>query len=481
MSRNIKILIIGLVVLGIIAFGFLYFYKPTSQTNTTETGTNFLSNLLSFGKSKILGTPSTPADISGLNTEDTDAGTPAPERLTKVSSMPIAGFGIFQKERFVELPTVIPATDSVNPPQATNTPEITTTSSSTTENTTPPTDSKQKTTTTKTAKTATPKKETKPTAPPTEFIPSIRYVARADGNIYQTFADQIDERKFTGNVIPEVYDAYFSNKGDSVTMRYLNDDDKTIETFMGLLPKETLGADTTVNEIKGSFLPENILNISVSPDNLKLFYLFNLKDNEASIGITTDSTGNKKVQVFDSPFTEWLSWWPNNRMITLNTKPSSNVPGYMYSIDPENKALNKILGNINGLTTLTSPSGKLVLYSSNNLNLNIYNVDTKTSTSLGIRTLPEKCVWSKLSDFVYCAVPKSINGTNYPDTWYQGEVSFNDQIWLINVLDGTTGLISDPENEKGESVDGIKLALDENENYLFFVNKKDSYLWELSL
>ena len=33
----------------------------------------------------------------------------------------------------------------------------------------------------------------------------------------------------------------------------------------------------------------------------------------------------------------------------------------------------------------------------------------------------------------------------------------------------------------GGDLDGIKLALDENEHYLFLVNKKDSYLWELNL
>ena len=59
-------------------------------------------------------------------------------------------------------------------------------------------------------------------------------------------------------------------------MRYLNDDGKTIETFIGSLPKEILGQDTmTDNEIKGSFLPENITNINISPDTSRLFYLFN--------------------------------------------------------------------------------------------------------------------------------------------------------------------------------------------------------------
>ena len=43
-------------------------------------------------------------------------------------------------------------------------------------------------------------------------------------------------------------------------------------------------------------------------------------------------------------------------------------------------------------------------------------------------------------------------------------------------------MISDPTQVvEGEDVDAVKLSLDQNQNYLFFMNKKDSYLWELNL
>jgi len=460
-KRNIIISIIGLIVLGLMAYVFLAFYKPSSNLGTEAPGTNFLSNLFNFGK-KTTTTPTgtEPADISGYVGED--GGVIVEERLTKVSSMPIAGFTVFMKERFVDLPVVVPQApllneegvgggDSLPPPRPSGTPPQ-----------------------------AGGEKVAKPTPPPTEFIPTLRYVDKATGNIYQTFANNINESEFTTTVVPRVYDAYFSNKGESVLMRYFNDNTKNIETFIGNLPKQLLGEDSTIdNEIKGSFLPENISNINISPDTTRLFYLFNLRDGEGSVGIVASGNGEKKVQVFSSPFTDWLSFWPNNTMITLTTKPSANVPGYMYVNNPEQKSLNKILGNINGLTTLASPNGKIVLYSNNNLSLNTYNVATKEVNSLGVKTLSEKCTWGKLSDFVYCAVPKYIDKTNYPDVWYQGEVSFTDEVWKIDVTDGSTSLISDPINEKGEDIDAIKLMLDESENYLFFVNKKDSYLWKL--
>jgi hypothetical protein len=314
-------------------------------------------------------------------------------------------------------------------------------------------------------------------------VPALRYVARANGNIYETFADNIQESQFSTTVIPEVYDSYFGNGGNSVAMRYLKADGETIETFFVNLPKEIFNASattTTSNKITGTLLPDNTKNISVSSDASNMFYLFNSGDN--MIGTTVNLTTNKKVQIFDSPFTEWTALWPNSKIITLTTKPAATVPGYMYTMNQSGKNLTQVLGGINGLTTLMSPNGKLILYGDDSLNLNVYNTSTNSSILLGVKTLPEKCVWDGASDAIYCAVPESIPSGQYPDSWYQGEVSFSDQIWKVDMATGNTTMLVDPSTASGgEEIDGIKLALDKGENYLFFVNKKDSYLWEFSL
>ena len=438
-KRNFTLLIIVLVIALIVAFGFLYLNR---SPNTPEDGggTNFLSNFNPFGKSKPAPPVVTsPPDVSNTTPPEEGLGV----KLTEVSSMPIAGFSVYQKERFKEIPIAPPGEESNQNPE-------------------------------------TKPKTTKPVPPPTEFVPALRYVARSSGNIYQTFADKIDERKFSTTIIPRVYEAYFGNKGESVIMRYLKEDNRTIATFAGSLPKEFLGGDTSEsNEVKGSFLPDNISDISVSPDHSRIFYLLNIGD--SVVGTTSGILGDKKVQIFDSPFTEWLSFWPNSKMITLTTKPSSDVPGYMYAIDPNKKDFNKILGDISGLTTLTSPNGKLTLYGNSSLSLNVYNISTGEITPLIVRTLPEKCTWNKTSTIVYCAVPKSISGALYPDAWYRGEVSFMDDVWKIDIENGNANIVLDPTSILGEGLDGIKLTQDENENYLFFVNKKDSYLWRLEL
>ena len=154
----------------------------------------------------------------------------------------------------------------------------------------------------------------------------------------------------------------------------------------------------------------------------------------------------------------------------------------MYELNPSTKSLTDVLSNINGLTTLTSPNGKLVLYSNDGLSLSIYNIATGATNTLGVKTLAEKCAWNADSSSIYCAVPRNINSAQYPDAWYQGEVSFSDEIWQIDVASGNATMLVDPLTiAGGQDIDGIKLAVDSGENYLFFVNKKDSYLWELAL
>lgn len=441
-KRNFILLVIVLVLVIAGLFGFLYFRSGTTPVDVVSEGTNFLAQFNPFGSNSPDGDgePTGP-DINGdgeLSEEEM-----AVVKLRKVSSMPVAGFTVFMKERLKEVPIIEPVI----------TPEGE----------------------------APPKKTTaKPVAPETEFVPALRYVERATGNIYQTFVDKTEERRFSETIIPKIYDAYFGNQGQSVVMRRLKEDNVTIETFAGFLPKEKLGEDIESNEIKGSFLAEGIKDIVLSPDALKIFYLVNIGD--SAIGTIRNLSDGKQTQIFASAFGEWNSFWATNKTITLTTKPSGSVLGHMYITDVDKRNFTKVLGDINGLTTLMSPNGKLVLVGNNNLSLYVYDVSTKIYRDLGVRTPPEKCTWNKDSEFVYCAVPVFIDAGLYPDDWYRGEISFSDQLWKIDLVSGSTNIIADPIlAPNGEEIDGIKLMLDTNEKYLFFVNKKDSFLWQLEL
>ncbi len=301
-----------------------------------------------------------------------------------------------------------------------------------------------------------------------ETAPSIRYVERMNGHIYKMFLDTKVKDKISNSTIPSIYEALFNAGGETVIYRYLSSDN-IISSFMA-----SLGAP------KGEFLPQNISNISVSPDKTKYFYL---TENNTGVTGTVGIFGESKRDiVFSSPFTEWISDWASGGKIYLTTKPSYSVAGSMFSLNQVNKTTTKILGGIDGLTTSVSPSGAMVLYNTSTPNgprLGVYNISTNTTKDLDTYGLPEKCVWASDRITIYCAIPSVVTGNQYPDIWYQGLVSFDDYFVKINTGTGNKITLANSVNET--PVDGTYLFLDKAENTLFFTNKKDSTLWSLDL
>lgn len=301
-----------------------------------------------------------------------------------------------------------------------------------------------------------------------EEAPSVRYVERVNGHIYKMFLDTKSKEKISNSTIPAIYEAVFNSTGNSVVYRYISEDG-TISSFIA-----TLGTP------KGEFLPPDVSDLSVSQDKTKFFYL--TKNENGSIGYMGTFGATKKDSVFNSPFTEWLSQWDDNNRVFLTTKPSYSVTGSVFMLNDSNKTISKVLGGIMGLTTLVSPSGSVVLYSSSTdtgPKLGVFNANDRSMKDLNTYGLPEKCVWSSDNINVYCAVPSVITGNQYPDFWYQGLISFDDYFVKINTITGQKTTIANSVNET--PIDGTYLFLDKTESNLFFTNKKDYTLWGLNI
>ncbi|MEK7588526.1 MAG: hypothetical protein AAB438_01775, partial [Patescibacteria group bacterium] len=176
-KRKLIILIIIVLLITLLAWGYSTIYKKdnTPTDGGSVGGTNFISDFFNLIKSKT-GDNTTDGENPGntdVSNNQQSETIKEKKKLTKISSNPVAGFTVFLKERFKNVPDVIPGEnpDNIN---------------------------------------------LEPVAPATEFIPSVRYVDRATGNIFQTFADKIKEQKFSETVVPIVYEAFFGNNGDSV-------------------------------------------------------------------------------------------------------------------------------------------------------------------------------------------------------------------------------------------------------------------------
>jgi len=303
--------------------------------------------------------------------------------------------------------------------------------------------------------------------PKYEQAPSIRYVERMNGHIYKMFLDTKIKEKISNSTIPSIYEAFFDSTAQTVIYRYLSED-KIINSFMA-----TLGAP------KGEFLAQNISDLSVSGDKTKFFYL---TENSSGVTGTTGTFGSTKRDiVFNSPFTEWLSQWVAGQKIFLTTKASYITSGSIFLLDTTNKTLSKVFGGVIGLTTMVNPNGSLVLYSTSTKTgpaLGVFDITQHSTKDLSLYGLPEKCVWGN-NVTIYCAIPNTIVGSQYPDSWYQGLVSFDDYFVKINTTTGEKITIANSINET--RIDGTYLFLDKKEENLLFINKKDSTLWSLDL
>ena len=321
----------------------------------------------------------------------------------------------------------------------------------------------------------------------------VRYEERTSGHIFEMGHNENLAKKLSNTTITRIYQSIPNVNGQSMLIRRF-DDNNNAQNIYASLTEPIVVASTTVGEnligkLNQSLLSPDIKEVAVSPNATKIFYL--TKVGSDFIGTIEDfggkQTGVNKKQVFNSPLSEWLIQWPQDNTLYLNTKPSANVPGFLFS-QVLNKAsgITKILGDINGLTSNISPDPKYMVYSESvagGIKTYLFNITTREKFVLPLTTLPEKCIWGGINKTtLYCAVPTSLPTVDYPDAWYQGIISFNDEIWKIDTVAGNTELLLDKATlDMSGGVDAINLVLSPNEDYLLFTNKKDSSLWQIKI
>lgn len=306
----------------------------------------------------------------------------------------------------------------------------------------------------------------------------VRYMDKATGHVYEVTLPNGERIRLSNVTIPKVGKTIWRDKDFLLAQTVENG---FIKTIVGTIASST--SSSTEERLLTKNLGFGKENALFSPS--KKSGLYTSKGTSGIQLFTTDKLLEKPVLVWSFPTSEWLIEWPKEDTITLTTKPSHGVPGYMYALNPSTKANSKILNDIPGLTTLSSPDGLKVLYGAsgeNTSSLFLYDLKNRSSVALGIKTLPEKCVWG--SKNIYCAVPTNLTNETLPDLWYQGVISFKDSLWSIS-FDGEEGLL-ETESVKiseiaGGNIDLIEPTLSGDEKTLIFTNKLDGILWALSL
>jgi hypothetical protein len=322
----------------------------------------------------------------------------------------------------------------------------------------------------------------------TSSVTIFRYIERATGHLYETREDTLTQTRLSNTTIPEVYEAKFAPDGDHLIIRTLSDDEETIKTLAGKITSKSTTSPETFNliadgyKIEGDFLLPNVESIDITKDGLT--YLVPNNNAEGGIIISDFDDLSKKL-IFSSPVFQWVVQRISSNIISITSKADSTLDGFMYLINTTTGVDHKLIGDVSGLTTLSGPDNKWVLYSvsrENNIQMFALNMTTGLVFNTGLETLPEKCVFSqKDRDIVFCAAPFKAKNARYPEDWYQGSVTFNDNLWRINLEDREFDQILGDGEEINESFDMFNLVISPLNEYVLFINKKDLTLWSVDL
>jgi hypothetical protein len=301
----------------------------------------------------------------------------------------------------------------------------------------------------------------------------VRYVERATGNIYDFSIATGTLSRTTNTTVPMIREALWNQNGTSLIMRFLDQGGDFIQSYYGTF-NASVSATEGNRELTGDYLPSSIASVTSLGTSGKIFSI--IAGQNGASGYVSAMNGSGRTLVFQSPIREWNTQGVDANTVALTTKPASYVQGFTYFYNIATASLTKVIGNVTGLTTLTSHDGSYVLFGEDDggYKLRILNVKNKSVRKVDLTTVPEKCAWSPDDILIFCAVPNKVLDSDFLDLWHQGIVSTADNLWEINPVDGTTLKI---EGMEDKNIDAIDLVSDSSRSYLTFINKKDLSLW----
>lgn len=322
-----------------------------------------------------------------------------------------------------------------------------------------------------------------------------RFVNRSNGNIFETDSKKMSVDRISNRTIPKIQESIFSKDGENIIHRFLESSDNIKSIFVEILEEDNQNISatstaTSTNSNENS--DENFLDLEVT----------NLASGIKDIGMhsnglvfyTTANQSNLSGYLFDvdnvfqqsrfinSDLTQVDIEWFKDNSILIGTKPSDYSNGLLFEYNIDSQERKKILDGGIGFNFIAKENTNNIIYSNylgGNIESYYFNTETRELVDLDMSTIvSDKCAWSNLSDdVIYCAIPNNISGLGYPNLWHQGQVSFNDSLYMIDVKSGIKIKLEGLEGD----FDIKNPQVSDNDEYITFINKKDLTLWSLDI
>lgn len=293
------------------------------------------------------------------------------------------------------------------------------------------------------------------------------FIDKVTGYIYGYPLESGIPYQISNTVIPGVYDAYFFDNGKRVVIRYIDRERNTVTTLSAVVPNVSqTGSALSLEEI--NYLSAPVTSLASNARKDRVSYV--VAGSNGSSVYTINAKGTSLVS--SSPFKEWsLSYGGDSLFVT--SKPSAYVEGITAKIPSFGI---EITGKT-GLMSNPSAAGDILssMWSSSGLLTFISN--DGGDVVLPIKTLATKCAWGR-NDFLVCAIPRTLPRTEegLPDDWFQGRVSFNDDLYIVDKNTGEQFPFYSFSEDEG-TFDITNISVSPITTILSFTNKRDGTLW----
>lgn len=297
----------------------------------------------------------------------------------------------------------------------------------------------------------------------------VRYVELGTGHIYEIDLSNGEEKQISKTTIPQAHSAHFSPDGTLVVLqsRYHAEE----ETILGRISSTSPSLETTsLSSLIGGVIENVTINSSGE-------LLYTQKTNTGLRGSSLNLYNLNQRVLFSAPFQSAMVHWGEDDRHYLQTKPASNLTGYVYEAAGTLSPLPLI-----GEGLLLARVGDTIMYSlveDDQYHTYTLNNNMRDSLPLPFIALPEKCdTDAAIAGLIICAGTINVGESiSYLDDWYKGEIRHNDDILFYNVTEGSAGSLLSLEKESGREIDVINLTFDGTSSRIFFTNKLDNTLW----
>ncbi len=305
----------------------------------------------------------------------------------------------------------------------------------------------------------------------------IKYYSKNDEGFWEMSPDGSFKKKVANENIPDLKAIIWSLDGKNIIIKrsdgfyryYSNTGDKIkIKEGPDFLVWSNLG-DKIIYDFKSGNEKGKSMNIA---------------DPDGSNWTVLAKTDSEKNVIRMIPESSLISFW---------NVPRSSDESLLRVVSVAGGKTQTIVSGKFGADYLWSPKGDKFLVSSTTekggdstilelgeINFNEGNIEVKLR-DLRLPTLASKCVWSKNDKTVYCALLSGVpDNAVMPDDYFAKKFYTADYFWKIDTDTGKKERIVELDEMK-EDIDATDLFLSPNEDMLFFVNRKDGFLYRIIL